>query len=291
MSERSEVDGHSGTETTGHEWDGIKELNTPLPRWWLTIWFGSIVAAVVYMVLMPSWPLPWADTYVKGVRNYSERETFASDMAKLEASRGPSEAKLANTALDAIENDADLLNFAMAAGASAFGDNCATCHGAGGAGTIGYPALVDDVWLWGGSLADIKTTITHGIRGVSDDTRYSQMPAFGKDELLTKDEINDLVEYVVSVSGGQADKAAVARAQVLFADNCSACHAKTGRGDREQGAPDLTDGEWLYGGDRDTLRETITNARFGVMPAWQDRLQPWTIDALSIYVHALGGGE
>ncbi len=291
MSDHPEVDDHSGTETTGHEWDGIKELNTPLPRWWLTIWLGTIAIALVYMVLMPSWPLPWADTYVKGLRNYSERETFAADMVKLAASRGADQEKLANTALDAVRNDEELFNFAMAAGESAFGDNCATCHGAGGVGAPGYPALVDDVWLWGGSLEDIKTTITHGIRGASDDTRFSQMPAFGTDGMLTVSEINDLVEYVTSLSNRAADGAAIDRAKVLFEDNCAVCHGENGQGDRMQGAPILSDTEWLYGGDREAIRQTITKARFGVMPNWQDRLEPWTIDALAVYVHSLGGGE
>ncbi len=291
MSDRPEVDDHSGTETTGHEWDGIKELNTPLPRWWLTIWFGCIAIAIVYMVLMPSWPLPWADTYLKGLRHYSERATFEKDMVKLAASRGPDEARLINTALDQIENNPELLNFAMAAGKSAFGDNCATCHGSGGVGTFGYPALVDDVWLWGGTLDDIKYTITNGIRSTGDDTRFSQMPAFGRDGLLSKDEIKDLVEYVVSLSGREADKAAVARAQPLFADNCAMCHGEDGKGTRELGAPNLTDADWLYAGDRATITETITNSRNGVMPTWQGRLEPWTIQALAVYVHSLGGGE
>ncbi len=291
MSTRPEIDDHSGTETTGHTWDGIKELNTPLPRWWMTIWLATIVISVIYMVFMPSWPLPWADTYVKGIRNYSERATFEADMVKLAASRGPDELRLANTALVDVENDPELLNFAMAAGKSAFGDNCATCHGSGGVGTIGYPALVDDVWLWGGSLEDIKHTITHGIRGASDDTRFSEMPAFGRDEVLTKDEINDLVEYVVSLSGRDADAAAIGRATVLFEDNCSFCHGETAQGMRELGAPNLTDAEWLFGGDRAAIAETITNSRNGVMPTWQGRLEPWAIDALSVYVHSLGGGE
>jgi cytochrome c oxidase cbb3-type subunit III len=289
--DRPEVDDHSGTETTGHEWDGIKELNTPLPRWWLTIWFGCIAIALVYMVLMPSWPLPWANTYVKGLRNYSERETFEKDMVKLAASRGPAEQQLANTPIGQVENNPEMLNFAMAAGKSAFGDNCATCHGSGGVGSAGYPALVDDVWLWGGSLDEIKYTITHGVRASADDERAQQMPAFGRDELLEKNEISDLVEYVTSISGGEADAAAVGRGASLFDDNCAICHGVKGKEGREAGVPNLTDAEWLYGGDRATLLQTINNGRQGVMPTWAGRLEPWKIDALAIYVHALGGGE
>ncbi len=291
MSDRPEIDDHSGVETTGHEWDGIKELNTPLPRWWLIIWGACIVIAAIYMVLMPSWPLPWANTYLKGTRHYSERATFAKDMAKLAASRGPSEAKLAATALDQIEADPELLNFAMAAGRSAFGDNCATCHGSGGVGGLGYPALVDDDWLWGGTLDDIKFTITNGIRSTGDDTRFSQMPAFGKDGLLSASEIKDLVEYVTHLSNREADAAAVARGATLFADNCAACHGEDGKGMHELGAPNLTDAIWLYGGDRAAITNTITNAHQGVMPTWGGKLKPWTIDALTIYVHSLGGGE
>ncbi|PHS26451.1 MAG: cytochrome-c oxidase, cbb3-type subunit III [Robiginitomaculum sp.] len=291
MSDRPEVDDHSGTETTGHEWDGIKELNTPLPRWWLTIWFGCIAIALVYMVLMPSWPLPWANTYVKGLRHYSERANFEKDMVKLAASRGPAEQQLANTPIDQVENNPEMLNFALAAGKSAFGDNCATCHGSSGVGNFGYPALVDDVWLWGGTLDDIQYTITNGIRSTGDDTRLSQMPAFGRDELLSKDEIKDLVEYVTQLSGGDADAEAVARATPLFADNCAMCHGDNGTGMRELGAPNLTDADWIYAGDRAAITETITNSRNGVMPTWEGRLEPWKIDALAIYVHALGGGE
>ena len=291
MTDRREVDQHSGTETTGHEWDGIKELNTPLPRWWLIIWAGCIVIAIIYMVLMPSWPLPWANTYMKGLRHYSERAHFEKDMDKLAASRGPDEARLVSTPLNQVENDPDLLNFAMAAGKSAFGDNCATCHGSGGVGGKGFPALVDDDWLWGGTLDDIKYTITNGVRSTGDDTRFSQMPAFGRDQMLDASQISDLVEYVVHLSGREADAAAVARAAPLFADNCSVCHGEHGKGMRELGAPNLTDAIWLYGGDRATLRETITNARQGVMPTWGGKLQPWKIDALTIYVHSLGGGE
>ncbi len=291
MSDRPEVDDHSGTETTGHEWDGIKELNTPLPRWWLTIWFGCIAIALVYMVLMPSWPLPWANTYLKGLRHYSERANFETDMVKLAKSRGPDEIKLANTALDQVENNPELLNFALAAGKSAFGDNCATCHGSGGVGIFGYPALVDDVWLWGGTLDDIKYTITNGVRSTSDDTRFSQMPAFGRDGLLSKDEIKDVVDFVISLSGKEADAAAVKRGQAIFVDNCTACHGEDGKGMRDFGAPDLTDTDWLYAGDRAAITETVTNSRNGIMPTWKDRLEPWTIDALAIYVHSLGGGE
>ncbi|MEM9619702.1 MAG: cytochrome-c oxidase, cbb3-type subunit III [Pseudomonadota bacterium] len=289
MSEK-EIDEHTGIETTGHSWDGIKELNNPLPRWWLIIFWVSIIWSVVYWVLMPSWP--GVTGHLKGVRNHSERENVEVAMATLEEQRSEQMQRvLAVDNISEIENDPDLLQYAMVAGESIFGDNCATCHGGGGQGFVGYPNLVDDDWIWGGSFDAIQQTLHYGIRSTHPQTRYNLMQAYGRDGLLTGDQIDDLVEYVISLSGGEADSAAVERAAPVFAQQCTICHGADGRGDQAQGAPNLADAIWLYGGDRVSIQETIYQGRGGVMPPWTDRLSDEQIKALAIYVHSLGGGE
>ncbi len=193
--------------------------------------------------------------------------------------------------LGEIEKDPELLQYTLKAGESIFGDNCATCHGAGGQGTVGYPALVDDDWIWGGKLADIQQTIRYGIRSDHPETRYNMMQAYGRDGLLPADTISALVEYVSLISGQPADEAAAERAAPIFAQQCASCHGADGRGDQAQGAPNLTDHIWLYGGDKMTIQETLYEGRGGVMPAWSDRLSEEQIAALAVYVHSLGGGE
>lgn len=285
-----EIDEHSGVATTGHEWDGIKELNTPLPRWWLWTFYATIVVAVVFWVLMPAWP--GLTGYTKGVLGYTQRATVAADLEALNASRQSSMQRLlAVSSIGEIEQDPQLLQYALAAGSSLFGDNCATCHGAGGQGSPGFPALVDDDWLWGGTLDDIRQTIRFGIRSGHDQARVNIMQPFGRDGVLTAAEIDDLVEFVTALSGRAANAEAVERARPLFEMNCSACHGADGAGQQMLGAPNLTDGIWLYGGDRATLHETLTKGRGGVMPAWTDRLHEEDILALAVYVHSLGGGE
>ncbi len=289
MSER-ERDEHSGIETTGHEWDGLKELDNPLPRWWLWIFYGCIAFAVGYWVLMPAWP--GLNGYTPGLLKQSDRAAVVDDLQALQVQRGRGEAMLATATLQQIEADPALQAHALSVGQSVFGDNCATCHGAGGGGNRGYPNLRDDVWLWGGSLEEIEHTLRVGVRSAHPDTRTSQMPAFGRENMLTAGQVSDLTEYVVRLSGRNADAAAVARAQQLYADNCAACHTPTGVGDRQLGAPNLTDREWLYGSDRASIRGQIHNGRNGVMPTWEGRFSPGVIKALAVYIHVnAGGGE
>jgi len=289
MSER-ERDEHSGVETTGHEWDGIKELDNPLPRWWLWVFYGSIAVAVVYWILMPAWP--GLKGYTPGLMKQSDRVDVVEQLNALQAQRSQGEALLMNASLDQIERNPELQAHALAVGQSVFGDNCATCHGAGGGGAKGYPNLRDDVWLWGGSLAEIEQTIRIGVRSAHPETRMSMMPAFGRDGMLTNAQVADVAEYVVALSGREADAAGVARGRQIYADNCVACHGPTGQGDRAQGAPDLTDREWLYGSDREAIRGQIHNGRNGVMPTWEGRFSPAVIKALAVYVHVnAGGGE
>lgn len=293
MADKRERDELSGTETTGHEWDGLRELDTPLPRWWLYIFYASIIASVVYWVLMPAWPI--GNGYTKGVLNWSDRRNVAADISTLEARRAPLFERLASASTPQIAADPELQQFAEAAGEAAFGDNCRTCHGAGGAGAPGYPVLADDVWIWGGSLADIEHTIRVGVRSAHADTRTSQMPAFGRDRLLTPAQIGDVTEYVISISAARdrlsPNAAAAARGALIYQEQCAACHGATGAGDRTVGAPALTDDVWLYGGTREEIRQQIELGRGGVMPTWESRFDAGTIRALAYYVHELGGGE
>jgi cytochrome c oxidase cbb3-type subunit 3 len=288
MSER-EVDEPTGVETTGHQWDGIRELDNPLPRWWLWTWYASIAAAVVYWVLMPAWP--GLHGYTHGILHQSDRAHVVRELNDLKALRGAAGAQLQNASLEEIERDPKLQAYALAAGQSIFGDNCATCHGAGGAGGKGYPNLRDDVWLWGGSLEQIQHTITYGVRTGEQGSGDTRMPAFGRDQMLKDAQIDDLTEYVVGLSHRKANPAAVGRATQLFADQCASCHGPEGKGDQAKGAPNLTDGEWLYGSSRADIRGQIFNGRGGVMPTWGKRFDPQTIKALAVYVHANAGGQ
>jgi cytochrome c oxidase cbb3-type subunit 3 len=290
MTEHGDIDHVSGRSTTGHAWDGIKELNTPLPRWWLITFYLTIVWAIGYWILYPAWPLLWSHT--TGVWNYSTRAEVATELANLEKIRGDKMVKLGAASLEEIEKDPALLALARARGKTVFGDNCAPCHGSGGAGAKGYPNLNDDEWLWGGSLDQIMQTIQFGARSGHPKTHESAMLAFGKEGVLKKDQIVTVANYVRSLSSLPTspgyDKAAGAK---IFADNCTSCHGDNAKGNLELGAPDLTDKIWLYGSDEATLVETITNGRAGVMPAWVGRLDPPTIKALTVYVHSLGGGK
>jgi cytochrome c oxidase cbb3-type subunit 3 len=289
MSER-ERDEHTGTETTGHEWDGIKELDTPLPRWWLWVFYGSIAFSVVYWLLMPAWP--GLTGYTRGLLGQSDRAAVSAELAKLQSIRGAGLIKLKSASLEQIEGDPELQAYAMQVGGSVFGDNCATCHGAGGGGGKGYPNLRDDVWLWGGSLEEIQHTIAVGVRSGHPNARGETiMPAFGRDQMLTDAQINDLTEYVMALSRRKADSAAVARATHTFADHGAAGHRAAGTRDAARGVPNLTDAEWLYGSDRQSIHDQIWNGRNGVMPSWEARVSPETIKALAVFVHANAGGD
>jgi cytochrome c oxidase cbb3-type subunit 3 len=274
------------TGTTGHEWDGIEELNTPLPRWWLWLFYATIVWSIGYWVVYPTWPL--VSSYSNGLFNSHTR----SAVAALQEQRGPMMAKLSSASLQEIETTPELLDFARALGRRAFADNCAPCHGAGGGGVKGYPNLNDNDWLWGGTLDQIAQTITHGVRAGDDAGHQGSMPAFGRDGMLKPDEISTVADYVRSLSGlATAPGADLTRGAKIFADNCAVCHSPQGKGNRELGAPNLTDQIWLYASDKKTIMEGIINGRGGVMPAWGGKLDPVTIKALTVYVHTFGGGE
>jgi len=290
MAEQNDIDHVSGKTTTGHQWDGIKELNTPLPRWWLLTFYATIIWAIGYWIAYPAWPL--VSSYTTGVLGWSSRGAVAVELANLEKIRGEKTAALGAASLADIEKDPALLALARARGRTVFGDNCAPCHGSGASGAKGYPNLNDDDWLWGGTLDQIMQTIQYGIRSGHPKTHESAMLAFGKEGVLKPEQIITVANYVRSLSGLPTapgyDAAAGAK---IFADNCVACHGDKGQGNQELGAPNLSDKIWLYGSDEATIIETIANGRSGVMPAWVDRLDPSTIKALAVYVHSLGGGK
>ncbi len=278
-------------ETTGHEWDGIEEYNNPLPRWWLWIFYATIVWAIGYTIAYPAWP--GINKATPGLLGYSSRAEVAKELAEAEAANAGINERLVSAPLTEIGDDPELRQYAVQAGASVFQTWCAQCHGSGAAGVqaAGYPNLLDDAWLWGGTIEDIHTTIAHGIRNEDDpNARWSQMPVFG--EILSEDEIHQVTNYVMQMSGQTPQDAAATEAGAEVYDiNCSACHGAEGNGDKWQGAPALNDAIWLYGGDYETIHETVTYSRFGVMPPWQSRLDEHEIRAVSLYVHQLGGGE
>ncbi|MEM7223859.1 MAG: cytochrome-c oxidase, cbb3-type subunit III [Pseudomonadota bacterium] len=289
MAENKDIDSITGVETTGHEWDGIKELNNPLPKWWLYVLYACIVWAFCYWIAMPAWPL--VSSYTKGVLGYTNRTAVAASLERASANQAAYRDAIRTKPLDEILADPSLLEFALAGGRASFGDNCAPCHGSGAQGFTGYPNLNDDDWLWGGTLDDIHHTINYGIRTDHEDTRVNDMPAFGRDEILSREEIADVADYVLSLSGQTENPEAVERGAQIFEDNCVACHGEGGTGIQELGAPNLANGLWLYGGDRADVIDSISNSRRGVMPHWIDRLDENTIKQLVIYVHSLGGGQ
>lgn len=280
--------------TTGHVWDGIEELNNPLPRWWVWVFYATIAWGIWYTIAYPAWPL--LNRATEGYLGQDTRADVAAEIARFEEANAGISAALAAAPLAAIKGDGQLEPYAQAAGAAVFRTNCATCHGAGaaagGAEGNGYANLVDNDWLWGGTLEEIHTTISHGIRNTTDpEARYSEMPKFGADGLLDKTQIGQVVEYVLMLAGQEHDMDLATPGMQVFADNCAACHGETGLGDRAQGAPNLADAIWLYGGSREAITETVTNARFGVMPAWADKLSQDELKAVAFWVHAKGGGE
>jgi len=289
MAQHHDTDPVTGTSTTGHDWDGIRELNTPLPRWWLWTFYVSIIWSIGYWVVYPTWPM--ISSYTMGTFGWSSREAVTAEIEKLKVQRAPMLDKLAAAPLQTIIGDPQLLDFARAVAKPAFAENCAPCHGSGGAGARGYPNLNDDEWIWGGKLDDIAFTVRNGVRSTSDKTRASQMPAFGRDKMLKSDEIYNVAGYVRSLTKLSTPHADIAAGKKVFAENCAVCHGNEGKGNRELGAPNLTDGIWLFGSGTDAIIETINTGRGGVMPSWAGRLDDVTMKALTVYVHSLGGGE
>ncbi len=278
--------------TTGHSWDGIEEFDNPMPRWWLWSFYISIIWAVIYMIFYPAWPL--INSATTGILGYSTRAEVAAEIATVDARNQVWYDRLMESDLASITDDAELQRFAVNAGAAVFRAQCSQCHGAGAAGVQagGFPNLLDDEWIWGGTIEDIEQTVAHGIRNEDYmDARWSEMPAFGRDELLTGEEIDQVVQHVLNISGQQHDATLAAAGVEVFDYNCSSCHGIDGEGDIFAGAPALNNAIWLYGGDEATIHATVMNSRFGIMPGFGERLPAAQVRAVAAYVHQLGGGQ
>ncbi len=285
--EPKQIDSLTGTATTGHEWDGLRELNTPLPRWWLWLFYATIIWAIGYWVVYPAWPLITNST--QGVLGWHSRAAVETDLAALQASRGPMVGKLAAASVAEIVTDPQLLDFARAQGRVAFADNCAPCHGAGGGGAKGYPNLNDDDWLWGGKLAQIEQTIRFGARSGNEKGHQGNMPPFAG--VLKPNEISAVADFVRSLSALPTEQGAdLALAKKVFGDNCAVCHGPEGKGNQELGSANLTDKIWLYGSSKATIMEGVERGHGGVMPSWEGRLGDPIIKALTVYVWSFGGG-
>ncbi|MES2493142.1 MAG: cytochrome-c oxidase, cbb3-type subunit III [Pseudomonadota bacterium] len=290
MADHRKIDEATGVETVGHEWDGIEELNNPLPRWWVITFYVTIAFSIAYCIVYPAIPLLSKAT--PGLWNWSSRGVLAAEASAAEKERAPLLAALAKTPIEQLPDHPELMRAAIAGGRAAFRVNCVQCHGAGAAGSPGYPNLNDDDWLWGGDLKAIETTIVHGIRFPGNDqSRQSLMPSFGRDGILPPAQIDDVTRHVRSLSGKEVRSAAAQRGAAVYDANCAVCHGADAKGNRQLGAPNLADAIWLFGGSHDEVAASVRSAHAGVMPAWGHRLDPVTIRMLAAYVHSLGGGE
>lgn len=297
--------------TTGHVWDGIEELNTPLPRWWVWVFYLTILYSIGYMIAYPAWPMLTRAT--PGLLGASTRADVAAEIKRFDDANAPTKAALVAADLPTIGTDEALNAYALKSGKAVFNTNCVQCHGREGGGNKagGYPTLSDNDWLWGGDVNTVHATITHGVRNSTDpDARNVGvfMPAWSEaatgpmadaaSARFTAQELGQVVHHVLKISGQAADAAKATAGTQLFIDNCASCHGEDGKGNRDLGSPDLTDAIWLYGGDEATLTATMANGRGGVMPAWGysapgmlARLSEDQIRAVAVYVHSLGGGE
>lgn len=281
------IDEPTGTEFVGHEWDGIEELDTPMPRWWLWCLYLSIIWGIGYVIMYPAWPMLEKGT--EGVLGWTSRGQLSQEMDTADMARAGFREQLAQVPIERLSEDSALMQQAVAGGHAAFKVNCVQCHGSGAAGSqgLGYPNLADDDWLWGGDLKAIEYTITHGIREQEHgNTRFSAMPPFAG--VIEGEQLDALADHVMSLSGNAKPSAAGA---VIYDTNCASCHGADGTGDRAQGTPNLADAIWLYGDSRSQIKRQILAPRMGMMPKWESRLDPVTIKMLAAYVHSLGGGE
>ena len=271
---------------TGHEWDGIKELDNPDPFSLRVVFYMALFFALGYWMLYPSWPTP----NNQGILEQGQYDELSESLEEVQKLRAQYKGDFIEASYQDILKDPNLYKFAIAGGKAAFQNNCAVCHASGGSGNIGYPNLTDPDWLWGGKFEDIHQTLQYGIRSEHEDSRDSQMAAFGRDGILTKKEVEQITDHVISFYNPEHYKAST-KTKALYKQHCASCHGLKGEGLRDFGAPPLNDAIWLYGGDRDAIYDVIYNGRQGVMPYWQGKLDDMTIKQLTIYVHSLGGGE
>lgn len=275
-----------------HEWDGVEEFDNPIPKFWTYTLLITIAWAIVIWVLYPAWPIFGEGEYTKGILGYDSRENVHIEVAEAKAAQATYVNQINTLSIDDIKANDDLRRFANQAGKSAFAVNCSQCHGLYAAGGPGYPNLLDDEWIWGGTVDEIAYTIRHGIRNDQDEqAHFNAMPAFGFDGILNRGQVNDVAEFVLSFTNRSGDADAALRGQELYANNCASCHGVGGEGDTAQGAPALNNQIWLYGGSKSEIVETVWFSRNGVMPAWGGRLDEATIKQMAIYVHDLGGGQ
>ena len=281
-----ERDPHTGHMTTGHEWNGIKELNTPVPRPVYFFLAATALFGIVYWILMPAWPI--GVTYTKGLLGVDQRATVAQSLKQAQLDRSVWTKRIESETFNAVQSDPQLMTIVRQTGHALFGDNCAACHGANARGGKGFPNLTTASWLWGGTPEAIAETIRVGINSPHADSRASQMPAFGHDQILPRADIENVVSYVRSLSDGAASNAAQAdkikAGKEIFAANCASCHGDDARGSMETGAPNLTDKFWIYGGDAETIYTTVWGGRQGHMPTWESRLSPLDRKILTLYV-------
>ncbi|EJT01183.1 cytochrome-c oxidase, cbb3-type subunit III [Rhizobium sp. CCGE 510] len=286
MSEKH-IDELSGVETTGHEWDGIQELNNPMPRWWIWTFYVTILWAIGYAIAYPA--IPMITSATNGYLGYSTRAELQQDLNLAKSSQTKFHNLIAAKTVEEIDADPALREFAIAGGASAFKVNCAPCHGSGASGGPGFPNLNDDDWLWGGDLNAIQTTIAHGIRFDGDtDSHSSEMPPFAG--VLEPNQMKQVAAYVWGLTNTPSDVGLAAAGKQVFFDNCAPCHGEDAKGKAEMGAPDLADAIWLKSRGEDAILRQVVSPKHGVMPAWAARLGDTTVNELTIFVHALGGG-
>lgn len=283
-----ERDPHTGHMTTGHEWNGITELNTPVPRPVYVFLAAAALFAIVYWVLMPAWPT--GASYTRGLLGYDQRSAVTESLHEAALDRAVWTKKIAAEGFEAIAADPALMDTVRQTGRALFGDNCAACHGREATGNTGFPDLTTASWLWGGSPEAIAETIRVGINSAHPDSRTSQMPAFGRDGVLPRTEVENVVAYVKSLSepaSARGHEASVAAGQKVFASTCAACHGEQGAGNPELGTPNLADRFWIYGGDPETIFKTVWGGRQGHMPTWEARLTPVERKILALYVYDL----
>lgn len=276
------------TETTGHEYDGIQELDNPLPKWWLLMFYGSIFFSIGYLILYPG-----MGNY-KGLLGWTSTNQWEREVAKADEKYGSVIANYAR--LDTLNTSGnrpfrsvqDIMNddLAMDSGRRLFLNNCAACHGSTATGSLGFPNLTDNDWLYGGSFAKIKETLHQGRNGV--------MPARGLTGQLNDREIIQLAHYVRGLSGISVDQTLATEGKALFMSTkggCHTCHGSDGRGMQSAGAPNLTDDIWLYGGRQEEIEFTLRHGRKGYMPAWLETIGEDQIHLISAYIYSLSQEE
>ena len=288
-----ERDDVTGRETTGHEWNGIKELDTPIPRGVLMFLIVTHIWAIAWWFFVPAWPL--GQTYTKGLLGVDQQTTVEARLVEGQQQRSAWTTRLEAEPYEAILADEALMKTVRDTGRQLFGDNCAACHGRDGRGRANYPDLTDDDWLWGGGPELIEQTMRVGINTAHPDTRIGQMPAFGRDQMLDREQVRNAAAYVYSLTNPDYSTPEnldrIDAGHEVFVSTCAACHGDNGQGNVDVGAPNLTDARWIYGGDLDTIIASVHGGRQGHMPTWDERLTTAEIRTLAVYVQDLGAAR